>query len=391
MTNHQTPNISRTIQDLFHINKKEYERIINLLPTNTEYNLRTLKSGQHNKKAEEIFSQNGLDSMYDIVDFIHEGGDLEELKQITQGSKSHYESNYKLEKFFKEKEKEADKARKTRQEKRYNDKNQEYNLNTIDHLYGKHSSFTIRENDPNISNLSHGKNDKYDKLPFDNGLMISKESGETIRPSTVLAIATPGIYHPSKIESFVRFMWNTSTLDPVVLPYQGSTLEKMMESIPGQNNTGIITITGFRNEISADVLFEIDYENNIITWETSFAPAIFSMPTFLHNYLVSIRVFNDEQEVEIYKKGELITVPRRYSGIWVVHNGTLFNGIEDTGVAMAHNTNLETGELLVPEEGVDYITTIPFQMTPDYNALGIEKYIEEEYWDEHNDDDNDLY
>lgn len=398
MDKNKKATISKTIQQLFHITKKEHDRIIDLLPQNTSYTLRTLKQGKHNAKAETIFEQNGLDSMYDIIDYIYEGGDIEQLKNITQGSTSHYEANYKLEKFFIDKELEANENRKKRQKEKTDKEQEQYNLNTIDNLYGKHSTFTIREKDPDLSQYTTKEEteDKYSNFPFDNNIMVSKESGEVIRPSTVLAISTPGIYHPAKIESFVRFMWNTSTLEPVVLPYRGSALEKMMESVPGQNTTGVITITGFRNEISADVLFEIDYENDIITWETSFAPAIFAIPTFIHNYLVSIRVFNEEQEVEIYREGEFVTVPRKYAGIWVVHNGVLFNGIEDTGVSMAHNTNLETGELLVPEEGVDYITTIPFQMTPDHNALGIDKFMEpgerDGYDEGYNDeDDNDLW
>lgn len=55
--------------------------------------------------------------------------------------------------------------------------------------------------------------------------------------------------------------------------------------------------------IGDEVSFHIDYEKDIVEYNRAIIPAIFECPLILQNYVITLRVFNEERTVNIYQPG----------------------------------------------------------------------------------------
>lgn len=74
--------------------------------------------------------------------------------------------------------------------------------------------------------------------------------------------------------------------------------------------------------IGDEVSFHIDYEKDIVEYNRAIIPAIFECPLILQNYVITLRVFNEERTVNIYQPGSKeVNEPRKYVASWVVYNG----------------------------------------------------------------------
>lgn len=150
-------------------------------------------------------------------------------------------------------------------------------------------------------------------------------------------------------------------------------LGRMMKQVPERLHKGIITLTTqdaystMPSIISSS--FDINYDNHTVTWEN---PGV--AVSLMHRSIIGdtgfagivLRVFNEDATVEIINtQGDTVTVPRKYVGSWYI-SGDTFSGVSDTEIADASNTDINSGELLVPEEGVDYFTTQKFNFSRIY-------------------------
>lgn len=95
-----------------------------------------------------------------------------------------------------------------------------------------------------------------------------------------------------------------------------------MDQIPGQYHDGIITVAAQNSSFIGEVSFHIDYEKNIVEYNRAIITAIFECPLILQNYVITLRVFNEERTVNIYQPGSKeVNEPRKYVASWVAYNG----------------------------------------------------------------------
>ena len=74
--------------------------------------------------------------------------------------------------------------------------------------------------------------------------------------------------------------------------------------------------------IGDEVSFHIDYEKDIVEYNREIITAIFECPLILQNYVITLRVFNEERTVNIYQPGSKeVNEPRKYVASWVAYNG----------------------------------------------------------------------
>ena len=148
---------------------------------------------------------------------------------------------------------------------------------------------------------------------------------------------------------------------------------RMMKQVPERLHKGIITLTTQDDSSTMPSIissaFDINYDNHTVTWEN---PGV--AVSLMHRNIIGdtgfagiiLRVFNEDTTVEIINpQGDTVTVPRKYVGSWYI-SGDTFSGVSDTETADASNTDINNGELLVPEEGVDYFTTQKFNFSRMY-------------------------
>lgn len=185
---------------------------------------------------------------------------------------------------------------------------------------------------------------------------------EQVRMSTVLKLVS-NMFNFSDIaaEALCRENYGVGIHSQSFSEYQGSVLESMLDQIPGDHHRGIIRIDGYDygdNQVNAGCGVTFDKEKNLITWENSVVRLIVENPGLLHITGVILRVFNDNENVEVYSLSEksLVTVPRKYVAAWMGHNG-IYNGITEEDLGESASIDAITEELKLPEEGVDYLTT----------------------------------
>ena len=68
-----------------------------------------------------------------------------------------------------------------------------------------------------------------------------------------------------------------------------------MDQIPGQYHDGIITVVAQNSSFIGEVSFHIDYEKDIVEYYRAIIPAIFECLLILQNYVITLRVFNEEK------------------------------------------------------------------------------------------------
>lgn len=105
--------------------------------------------------------------------------------------------------------------------------------------------------------------------------------------------------------------------------------------------------------------FDIDYDNGSITWENPYVALCLMYRDIIGDLSAALilRVFNDNEKVGIINDyGEEIIVPRKFVGSWFFMGDT-FTALEASETAEVSSIDSETGELMVPEEGVDYFGT----------------------------------
>lgn len=306
-----TPTISNAIRDLYHIRKRDLDAITKELRPTANVTAHELK---HNFSwdIDDVFEKYGIDTLFDLSLFLRNGGSIKSLKEVTKESTSQYEANYKLSQYFLE------------------------NLETE-----THDLITPRE--PRLSNE-------------DETTLRVESTGETININTVLHIMNPYVFSPLKAEAFTRHTWGTFSTDELINDYYGSVLEALMNTIPGDNNTGIVTIIEPNGTFHGNMFFEIDYAEDTVVYSNGVIPAILQSTEVLKDYIVSLEVFNDDEDVEVITPGgKKEIVPRKYLATWVCNEGLHYHGLDEEEASTLRSIDFETQELLVPEEGVDFL------------------------------------
>lgn len=327
--------ISQSIKQLYHIRTHDFQELLEKLPEGTQITVDSLKTRDYPWKADNIFYNYGITTLYELSKFLSDGGNFKELIEITKGSTSQYEADYKIKQYFIDLDDDLD---------------DEEDIN-----------YTVPFDELIIDRLQQSIFNKID-IEEDNDeedtLIISLERNERIRYSTVLSIMNPEIYHPAKSEAYIGYAWGVSVDDEIVLDYSNTVLAQLMKQIPGRNTHGVITVLAINNSFSGNVSFEIDYENDTVVFHNAIIPAILENPLIVQNYIITLRVFNDNETIDVIKPGGgTLTVPRKYTASWISVNGDHFHGVSAEDLSSAHSLDYRTGELLVPEEGVDFIST----------------------------------
>ena len=140
-------------------------------------------------------------------------------------------------------------------------------------------------------------------------------------------------------------------------------ISRFMKQVPEKLNHGIITLNVFDvDEDDSFVMsssFDIDYDNCSITWENPYVALCLMYRSIIGDLPAALilRVFNDNEDVEIINgHGKEITVPRKFVGSWFF-TGDTFTAMSAAETSEVSSIDSETGELIVPEEGVDYFGT----------------------------------
>ena len=125
-----------------------------------------------------------------------------------------------------------------------------------------------------------------------------------------------------------------------------------------------ISTTGNDNDIPIVLTssFILDTEENIIAWENLGVPMCLYHSDVLgyeHSTAILLQIINQEENASVIHDDEEVSIPRRFVGSWYLHDG-IMNSVSEEEVATASNLHFETGELLVPEEGMDYFSTTSF-------------------------------
>ena len=331
--NMNKPSISKSIQNLYHIRKNDLKNMISEFPEDMNI---TVNSIQKNFpwEADEIFHNYGISTLMELAEYLQEGGTIKTLNELTKGSTSQYEANYKLEQFFTEKylDEELD-----IDEELNNDEDEDF-LNFINAL--------ASQNDANA------------QIDVEDPLFVLGNSEEMVRASTVLQFMDPRTFHDAKAEAFTQLVWGVNALDEISTDYTGTIMESLMKQIPGKYRNGIITMIAQNGSFVGDASFAINYEEDVISYSGAVIPAIFEFPLILQDYVITLRIFNEDRNIDIIQPGGTeINVPRKYIASWVSESGTHFHGIESEDISDAYSFDPRTGDLLVPEEGIDFLST----------------------------------
>lgn len=305
--------ISTSIKNLYHIRKHDLSNLIESLEDGTRVTAGELKNN-FSWEVDEVFGKYGIDTLFDLSVFLKKGGSLKQLEKVTKGSTSQYEANYKLNQHFLE-------------------------------------NFEPDED----SGLLHVEESSRIE-DFDEPTLFVKSTAEAIKVSTVLGIMNPYVFSPLKVEAFVNRVWGVRSEDELTDGYSDSVLAALLDHVPGQNTAGIVTIVEPNGTFTGDAFFEIGLVRDAISYSNSVIPAILQSSAVLKDYIVIIQVFNDEEDVEVIAPGGGVeTVPRKYVAAWVCDEGLHYHGLDAEDVSTLYSTDFETQELLVPEEGVDFI------------------------------------
>ena len=305
--------ISTSIKNLYHIRNHDLSNLIEDLEDGTRVTAGELKNN-FSWEVDEVFGQYGIDTLFDLSVFLKKGGSLKQLEKVTKGSTSQYEANYKLNQHFLE----------------------TFEPDEDSGLLDVEASSRIED--------------------FDEPTLFVKSTAEAIKVSTVLDIMNPYVFSPLKVEAFANRVWGVRPEDELTDGYSDSVLAALMEHVPGQNTAGIVTIVEPNGTFTGDAFFEIGLVRDAISYSNSVIPAILQSSAVLKDYIVIVQVFNDEEDVEVISPGGGVeTVPRKYVAAWVCDEGLHYHGLDAEDVSTLYSTDFETQELLVPEEGVDFL------------------------------------
>lgn len=305
--------ISTSIKNLYHIRKHDLSNLIESLEDGTRVTAGELKNN-FSWEVDEVFEKYGIDTLFDLSMFLKKGGSLKQLEKVTKGSTSQYEANYKLNQHF------------------------------LENFEPDEESGVLDVED--FSRIEDS----------DDPTLFVKSTAEAIKVSTVLDIMNPYVFSPLKVEAFANRVWGVRPEDELADGYSDSVLAALLDHVPGQNTTGIVTIVEPNGAFTGDAFFEIGWVRDAISYSNSVIPAILQSSAVLKDYIVIVQVFNDEEDVEVIAPGGGVeTVPRKYVAAWVCDEGLHYHGLDAEDVSTLYSTDFETQELLVPEEGVDFI------------------------------------
>ena len=226
-----------------------------------------------------------------------------------------------------------------------------------------------------ISSVFDEESDSFyiDKIYEDDPLFIINDD-EHIRMSTVLKLVS-NMFNFSEIasEALCRENYGVGMHSESFSSYKNNVLEKMLEQVPGNHNRAVIRIDGYDyggNHINTGCEISFNSEEDVIIWEKSLVRLIVENPGILHIVGVVLRVFNDDEEIEVYSISEksLITVPRKYIASWIGYNGG-YNGVSENELGDSASVDSITEELKIPEEGVVYLTTDDIVIFDENNDL----------------------
>lgn len=327
------PSISKSIQNLYHIRKNDLKDMISEIPKGINI---TVDSIQKNFpwEVDEIFHNYGISTLMELAEYLQEGGTIKSLNELTKGSTSQYEANYKIEQFFEEK---------------YLDEELDIDKELND---------DENEDFPDFINALTLQYDANEQSDVEDPLLVIGNSEGMVRASTVLQFMDSRVFHDAKAEAFTQLIWGVSALDEISVDYTGTIIESLMKQIPGEYRNGIITIVAQNGSFMGDVSFSINYEEDVISYSGAVIPAIFECPLILQDYVIILRIFNEDRNIDIVRPGGTeVNVPRKYIASWVSESGTHFHGIESEDISSAYSFDSRTGDLLAPEEGIDFLST----------------------------------
>lgn len=152
---------------------------------------------------------------------------------------------------------------------------------------------------------------------------------------------------------------------PYSVPVFGTMITTLMSTVNSRAAANaVVTIAstdaeGFTHVMSSGV----DIVDDTVVWEHASVAAAFSDIRVLGTVAnVQIRCFDPVETIEIIKctgNGETVRVPRKTIGSWVLdtNDKTMWLGMSQSQIGKAHSIHPETGEISVPEEGVDFVGT----------------------------------
>lgn len=195
---------------------------------------------------------------------------------------------------------------------------------------------------------------------LDNFAEISKENGISIINSD----GTSGMRF--RLEDYIhnKHMGDINENGQFKVSFKSKdNISRFMKQIPEKLTHGIITLNVFdvdeNDSFVMSSAFDIDYDNGSITWENPYVALCLMYRDIIGDLSAALilRVFNDNEKVGIINDyGEEIIVPRKFVGSWFFMGDT-FTALEASETAEVSSIDSETGELMVPEEGVDYFGT----------------------------------
>lgn len=151
---------------------------------------------------------------------------------------------------------------------------------------------------------------------------------------------------------------------PYSVPAFGTMITTLMSTVNSRSTHAVVTIASADAEGLTHVMSSgVDIVDHTVVWEHASVAAAFSDIRVLGTVAnVQVRCFDPVETIEIINRtgnGGTVRVPRKTIGSWVLDTDdkTLWLGMSQSQIGKAHSIHPETGDISVPEEGVDFVTT----------------------------------
>lgn len=211
--------------------------------------------------------------------------------------------------------------------------------------------------------------DDFDDEDDSNNELIFTEDGDVISVSTVMDILRVSEFSSVRAESVCRAMYDCSPGDPITINYKESQdiFPAMIDDTMLDVSTGIVTILLSTQEggesLSLSSSFTIDREQETVDFEYAMAPLVLENSVISgSNGVFIVRGFNGKESIDItYPGGKYITIPRKFLAAWRRTEDVMFHGISAEALSDMHSVDSDTGEMIVPEEGVDFLSSGNYQ------------------------------
>ena len=151
---------------------------------------------------------------------------------------------------------------------------------------------------------------------------------------------------------------------PYSVPVFGTMITTLMSTVNSRATHAVVTIASADAEGRAHAMSSgVEIVDDTVVWEHASVAAAFSDIRVLGTVAnVQVRCFDPVETIEIINRpgnGGTMRVPRKTIGSWVLDTDdqTMWLGMSQSQIGQAHSIHPETGDIYVPEEGVDFVST----------------------------------